>query len=164
MTTLTHAGPDGTVAVLDLGDSENRLRPDLLASVDDALDEVSAGDGPRALVTTATGKFFCTGLDLEWMATAGERAGENLADVHALLARILTLPMVTVAAVQGHAFAAGAMLTLAHDVRIMRADRGFWCLPEAGLGLPFSPGMSALITARHRGVLDALRAGTGVAA
>ena len=65
-----------------------------------------------------------------------------------LLARCLSLPLITVAALQGHVFAAGAMLSLAHDTRVMRADRGFWCLPEADIGLPFTVGMSALIQAR----------------
>jgi Delta3-Delta2-enoyl-CoA isomerase len=68
--------------------------------------------------------------------------------VHALLARVLALPVITVAALQGHAFAAGAMLSLAHDLRVMRADRGFWCLPEADIDIPFTHGMSALIQAR----------------
>jgi enoyl-CoA hydratase/carnithine racemase len=40
------------------------------------------------------------------------------------------------------------MLSLAHDFRVMRADRGFWCLPEAEINIPFTPGMSALIQAR----------------
>jgi enoyl-CoA hydratase/carnithine racemase len=40
------------------------------------------------------------------------------------------------------------MLSLAHDFRVMRADRGFWCLPEADIGIPFTRGMSALIQAR----------------
>ena len=56
--------------------------------------------------------------------------------------------MVTVAAIQGHAFAAGAMLTLAHDWRVMRADRGFWCLPEADIFIPFAHGMNALIMSK----------------
>jgi enoyl-CoA hydratase/carnithine racemase len=30
----------------------------------------------------------------------------------------------------------------------MRADRGFWCLPEADINIPFSVGMSALIQSR----------------
>jgi Delta3-Delta2-enoyl-CoA isomerase len=40
------------------------------------------------------------------------------------------------------------MLALAHDQRVMRADRGFFCLPEIDINIPFTPGMSALIAAR----------------
>ena len=78
---------------------------------------------------------------------------------------MLALPLITVAALQGHTFAAGAMLSLAHDFRVMRADRGFWCLPEADIGIPFTPGMSALIQARlapqtaHEAMVTARRYG-----
>ena len=136
------------VYLLDLGDTENRFHPDWLAAVDAALDEVERADGPRALVTAATGKFFSNGLDLDWLAGHRDRAEQYVHDVHTLLARMLALPVITVAALQGHTFAAGAMLSLAHDVRVMRADRGFWCLPEADIGIPFTPAMSALIQAR----------------
>ncbi|CCH88945.1 Putative enoyl-CoA hydratase/isomerase [Modestobacter italicus] len=138
----------GDVFVLDLGDTENRFHPDWLSAVGAALDEVEGADGPRALVTTATGKFFSNGLDLDWLGAHPDQHEGYLADVHALLARVLSLPVVTVAALQGHTFAAAAMLSLAHDLRVMRADRGFWCLPEADIGMPFTPGMSALIQAR----------------
>ena len=40
------------------------------------------------------------------------------------------------------------MLALAHDFRVMRADRGFFCLPEVDINIPFTPGMAALIQAR----------------
>lgn len=136
------------VFVLDLGDGENRFHPDWIAAVNEALDDVEKADGPRALVTAATGKFFSNGLDLEWLSAHRDQHQDYLASVHELFARVLSLPVITVAAVQGHAFAAGAMLTLAHDFRVMRADRGFWCLPEVDIGLPFSPGMSALVQAR----------------
>ncbi len=56
--------------------------------------------------------------------------------------------MPTVAAVQGHCFAAGAMLSLCHDWRVMRADRGYWCLPEVDISIPFTVGMGALIQAK----------------
>ncbi|WP_025272335.1 enoyl-CoA hydratase-related protein [Haloglycomyces albus] len=136
------------VYVLNIGEGENRFHPDWIAEVNDHLDTVENASGPRALVTTATGKFFSNGLDLEWLAEHPEQWNDYVVSVHRLFARYLTLPMTTVAALQGHTFAAGAMLSLAHDFRVMRADRGFWCLPEADINIPFTPGMSALIQAR----------------
>ncbi|MCK1795515.1 enoyl-CoA hydratase-related protein [Streptomyces sp. XM4193] len=136
------------VYVLDLGDGENRFHPEWIASVNAALDEVEHADGPRALVTAATGKFWSNGLDLEWLFAHADQHEEYVVSVHALFARMLALPLVTVAALQGHTFAAGAMFSLAHDFRVMRADRGFWCLPEADINIPFTPGMSALVQSR----------------
>jgi Delta3-Delta2-enoyl-CoA isomerase len=138
----------GDVFVLDIGDGENRFHPDWIASVNGALDEVEKADGPRALVTAATGKFWSNGLDLEWLLAHADQQEPYVVSVHALLARMLCLPLVTVAALQGHTFAAAAMFSLAHDFRVMRADRGYWCLPEADIDIPFTPGMSALIQAR----------------
>jgi Delta3-Delta2-enoyl-CoA isomerase len=155
------------VFVLDLGDTENRFHPDWLTAVGAALDEVEGTDGPRALVTAATGKFFSNGLDLDWLAARPDQHEDYVNDVHALLARVLALPVITVAALQGHTFAAGAMLSLAHDLRVMRADRGFWCLPEADINIPFTRGMSALIQARlapqtaHEAMTTARRYGGG---
>ena len=45
-------------------------------------------------------------------------------------------------------FGAGAMLAMAHDVRVMRADRGFFCFPEVDIRIPFTDGMAALIQAK----------------
>jgi Delta3-Delta2-enoyl-CoA isomerase len=152
------------VFVLDLGDGENRFHPDWIAAVNAALDKVETAEGHRALVTTATGKFYSNGLDVALLVDEGQRE-QYLGAVHQLLARMLSLPLVTVAALQGHAFAAGAMLSLAHDFRVMRADRGFWCLPEADINLPFSPGMAALIQSRlapqtaHEAMVTARRFG-----
>ena len=136
------------VFVLDIGDTENRFHPDWIASVDAALDEVEQDEGPRALVTVARGKFFSNGLDLDWLSAHADEHEAYVVRVHELLARVLSLPVLTVAALQGHTFAAGAMFSLAHDFRVMRADRGFWCLPEADIGIPFTRGMSGLIQAR----------------
>ncbi|HEX9968188.1 MAG TPA: enoyl-CoA hydratase-related protein [Solirubrobacterales bacterium] len=153
------------VFVLDLGDDENRFHPDWVAAVNAALDEVESAEGPRALVTGAAGKFYSSGLDLEWLSNNGERLLDYVASVHELFARVLSLPVITVAAMQGHVFAAGAMLSLAHDFRVMRADRGYWCLPEADINIPFTRAMSALIQSRltpqtaHEAMLTARRYG-----
>jgi Delta3-Delta2-enoyl-CoA isomerase len=106
------------VFVLDLGDTENRFHPDWIGSVNAALDEVEQAAEPRALVTAATGKFFSNGLDLNWLMAHGDQHHEYVVAVHMLFARVLSLPMATVAALQGHTFAAGAMLSLAHEFRV----------------------------------------------
>jgi enoyl-CoA hydratase/carnithine racemase len=135
------------VAVLHLGDDENKINRSFLDALAGCLDEVER-DPPHAVVTIASGKFWSTGLDLDWLGANSDIAQAFLDDVEAALARILLLPTATVAAIQGHAFAAGAMLALAHDWRVMREDRGYFCLPEIDLPLPFTPGMAALIQAK----------------
>jgi enoyl-CoA hydratase/carnithine racemase len=135
------------VAILNLGDDENRFSPEFLEEFDSCLDEV-VGGGAHGLVTTGGGKFYSNGLDLDWLAAHGERAQWYVGQVQSMLARVLTLPIPTAAAVVGHAFGAGAMLALAHDFRVMRADRGYFCLPEVDIRIPFTPGMAALIQAK----------------
>lgn len=137
---------DGDVHVLHLGDGENRFSPDWMQEVDQLLREVA--DDPAPVVTTASGKIWSNGLDLAWLQANPTEFQSYLSDAQRLLARMLELPVPTVAAVQGHCFAAGAMLSLCHDQRVMRADRGFWCLPEIDINLPFTPGMNALVTTR----------------
>ncbi|HEY0539361.1 MAG TPA: enoyl-CoA hydratase/isomerase family protein [Actinoallomurus sp.] len=139
---------EGDVHVLRFDAGDNRFSPELLDGLSEALDELTSTSGPRALVTTGTGKFYSNGLDLDWLGQNADQQDAYLDRVHATFVRLLTLPMPTVAAINGHAFAAGAMLSLTHDYRVMRADRGYFCLPEVDLGLPFTPGMSALIQAR----------------
>lgn len=145
MPTLTS---DGNVWILHLGDDENRFNPDWMSAVSTSLDEVAAKPEPRALVTSAGGKIWSNGLDLAWLGQNQDQVQPFVDQVHELFAKFLAAPMPTVAAIQGHCFAAGAMLALAHDWRVMRADRGFFCLPEADINIPFTPGMSALIQSR----------------
>jgi len=140
---------DGDVFVLTMGEDENRFHPDSLGALEGALDEVELSEGPAAMVVTGKGKHFSTGLDLDWMGAAPqEEAKQHAERMMRLLGRVLTFPVATVAAINGHCFAAGAMLSLACDSRLMRADRGFWCLPEVDLKMAFPPGMAALITSR----------------
>jgi enoyl-CoA hydratase/carnithine racemase len=135
------------IAILRLGDDENRFSPTFLDDIDDALDQ-AVSDGAQGLVTTAGGKFYSNGLDLEWLSAHSDQGQWYISRVHRLLARILTLPMPTAAAVVGHAFGAGAMLAIAHDFRAMRTDRGYFCFPEVDIRIPFTPGMAALIQSK----------------
>jgi enoyl-CoA hydratase/carnithine racemase len=169
---------DGDVAILNIGNDENRFSPAWLESMHSCLDEIESFGSPAALVTVADGKFWSNGLDLDWLMSHTDQAEWYVDTVQRLLSRVLVAPMPTVAAIQGHCFAAGGMLAMAHDWRVMRADRGFFCLPEVDLNLPFPPGMDALLrakltpataiesmtTGRRYGGEDALAAGLVTAA
>ncbi|MEO5873604.1 MAG: enoyl-CoA hydratase/isomerase family protein [Streptosporangiaceae bacterium] len=137
---------DGNVHVLQFDHGENRFSPEFLQAANDALGKLEQETG--ALVTTGTGKYFSNGLDLDWLGANGDRLEPYLGEVHKLYARFINLPLPTVAALNGHAFAGGGMLALTHDFVLMRADRGWFCLPEVDLGMPFTPGMGALIQSR----------------
>ena len=142
---------DGEVFVLRMRAGENKLNRVLLDELNAALDEVERSEGPAALVTIGEDRFYSTGLDLGWLATQqGPGIRAFLTDLHTLLARLLTFPMASVAALNGHAFAAGAFIAFAHDFRVMREDKGFVCLPEVDLamGQPLTPGFYAVLDAR----------------
>lgn len=141
---------EGSVFVLTMQSGENRFNREFLDAMTEAFDQVEAEPGPVALVTTGgTEKFYSNGLDLDWLLGAGRSEGPGfISRFFAFLARTLGFPVPTVAAINGHAFAGGGMLALAHDFRVMRSDRGFFCLPEIDIKLPLAPGMLALIQAK----------------
>ena len=144
---------DENVFLLTLDDEENRWNTTFVRAVAEALDEVEASTGPAALVTTASHpKFFSNGLDLEWRASEGEhRGGDRAAFGHefmSLMGRIITLPIPTVCALNGHAFGAGVMMALCHDLRYMRTDRGFACANEVEIGMVIPDAELALF--RHK--------------
>ena len=84
---------------------------------------------------TGQGKFFSNGLDLERFGTNPSEFGATLTELHRTIGRLLVYPAYCVAALNGHTFAAGALLSCAFDYRVMRADRGYWCMNEAEIGL-----------------------------
>lgn len=139
---------DGDVYVLAMDNGENRFSPAMLDALEAALATVEAHEGPNGLVTTGSGKFFSNGLDVDHMSADPDGLLEYLNRVDRLFASVLSLPCPTAAALNGHAFGAGAMLALAHDQRLMRTERGYWCLPEVDLGMPFPAGMRTLVMAR----------------
>lgn len=138
----------GEVWVLRVDEGENRFSTEVIRRWNELLDEAEAAPAPKALVTTGSGKFYSNGLDLDYLQSGEVDSAEYLGSVLAIMSRILTFPAITVAAMNGHAFGAGAQVALAHDYRVMRRDRGYFCMPEIDLGMSLHPGMTALIQAR----------------
>ena len=144
---------EGDVFILNMAADENRWNTSFVAAYDAALDEVEASVGPVALVTASDSeKFFSNGLDLDWVRSKGEHPGGDRAvfgaAYMAMCARLITFGVPTVAAINGHAFGAGFMIALCHDLRIMREDRGFLCANEVELGMTIPEPELALF--RHK--------------
>jgi len=143
---------DGHVAVASLNNGENRFNPTFLDALLEALDAIETQTTATALVVHGSHeKIFCNGIDLEWLVPVIRQQDMAAAKgffyrLNALFKRLLTYPLVTIAAVSGHAFAGGAVLACTFDFRFMRSDRGFFCLPEVDLELPFFPGMNAILS------------------
>ena len=139
------------VFVLTMNAGENRWNTNFVRAFEAQLDEVVASEGPAALVTTsADAKFFSNGLDIEWRGGDGEGGDKSVfgQEFMKLMGRLITFPVPTVCAINGHGFGAGFMLALCHDVRMMRADRGFLCANEIQLGLSIPDAELALF--RHK--------------
>ncbi|KAK6128450.1 hypothetical protein DH2020_037818 [Rehmannia glutinosa] len=137
MCTLEKRG--GLFILTITGDDEHRLNPTLIDSIRVALNRAkSESMGPTALITTAQGKFFSNGYDLSWAlsdpdpvrARALVRSKSMSRKFRLLVAELISLPMPTIAAVTGHASAAGFILALSHDYLLMRKDRGFLYMSE----------------------------------
>ena len=130
-----------SIYFLTMDAGENRWNTTFVREFSKALDEVEKDDGPGALITTSSdSKFFSNGLDLDWIQSPSDFPERGDREVFGeefmyLMGRIITLPIPTICAINGHAFGAGFMLALSHDVRIMREDRGFLCANEIQLGL-----------------------------
>ena len=150
---------DIAVAVMDGG--ENRWNPDSIGALHRVLDEVEAREGPCGFVLTGRDKFFSNGFDLDWLMANPDGARPFLDEMFRAYARILRLDVPTVAAVNGHAFGAGAMLSAVFDHTVMRTDRGYWCMPEVDLGLPVDERILALLLTRlpRRALTEALVTG-----
>jgi Delta3-Delta2-enoyl-CoA isomerase len=164
---------EGSVAVLTWNEEENRINLDSLSRLNELLDELDAVEGPLAVVLTGSGKFFCNGLDLARFADRRDEFVETLHVLEWTIGRLLVFPAYTVAAINGHAFAGGALISCAFDYRVMREDRGYWCMNEAEIGLalderlwsilanrlPRATATVAATTARRFSGPDALRFG-----
>lgn len=128
---------DENIFKLILDNGENRWNTELVREIDTALDEVEQSQGPAALVTSSSdNKFFSNGLDLDWISSApsDERAAFTK-EFMALMGRIITFSVPSICIVNGHAFGAGFMMALAHDIRYMRSDRGYLCANEIEIGM-----------------------------
>jgi enoyl-CoA hydratase/carnithine racemase len=119
----------GTVT-FDRPDKLNALTFDVYADLRDLLGEVEHRDDVRVVVVTGTGRGFCSGGDVEEIiAPLLEMDARGLLEftrmTGAVVERIRRLPVPVIAAVNGVAAGAGAVIALAADLRILAESASF---------------------------------------
>ena len=124
------------VATINRPKALNALNSEVLSDLDELVQTVSADADIRALVITGSGeKAFVAGADIGEMSTLtpaeGEAFGKHGNDV---FRKLETLPIPTIAAVNGFALGGGCELSMSCDIRIC-ADTAVFGQPEAGLGI-----------------------------
>lgn len=117
------------VITLDRQEALNALSSAVLRELAQAFDQVGVSDARALIITGAGPKAFCAGADIKELT--GRSLSEQRRDAasgQAVLARLDTLPMPSVAAINGYAFGGGLELALACTFRI--------AVPSAKMGLP----------------------------
>ncbi len=140
---------DGSVFILTLtnGENGNTFTEEVLLEYLEVFDQIeSTKENASLVITSNSSKFWCTGIDLEWLSKQPKgyiAEFAKLMDRLYLRASLLNLP--TIGCLTGHTFAGGAILASALDFRFMREDRGWFCFPEVDIKIPFTLVMQEVI-------------------
>ncbi|KAG8883001.1 hypothetical protein FRB97_007374 [Tulasnella sp. 331] len=128
---------------------DNRITPSFVGTLLQVLDVV-VEHVPRTAVlvtTSAISKFYCNGLNL---AKVMIPACPEFQDKYwnPLTVRLLTFPIPTIAFMNGHTFAAGLILAMFHDYRVMPSGRGWCCMNEVETGVDIHPASNSIFRAK----------------
>jgi enoyl-CoA hydratase/carnithine racemase len=142
---------DETVAIITLTNGENRQNLEFAQTLKTMLDEIIADKSITALIITSSDeKNFSQGVDVQWIMEKMQKnehqpVRDFINGMDDVFKTLLLYPVPVIAAINGHAFGNGSILSCACDFRFMRSDRGFFCFPEVNIGIPFRLGMNAFM-------------------
>ena len=123
------------IATINRPEALNALNSTVISELEQLISEVEKDAELGAFIITGEGRSFVAGADIGEMSTltkeGGEAFGKHGNDV---FRAIETLPIPTIAAVNGFALGGGCELSMACDIRIC-ADTAVFGQPETGLGI-----------------------------
>lgn len=139
MTALVTLTIEDAIARLTLARPEagNAMSWDLIDQLALATEAIAADARVRAVLLSAQGKNFCVGGDIQAFASEADPTGfiRRLAErLHESVARLTTLPVPVVIAVQGAAAGAGFSLAALGDI-VLAAENASFTLAYTGIGL-----------------------------
>ena len=121
--------------VMDHG--PNALDPELMAALRDSYRELAESGAPAVILASSHPRLFCPGWDLKLLADADRsQVGDFLQEFNFLILELFSYPGPTAAAIAGHSVAAGCLLSLCCDLRVMATGQARQGLSELNLGVP----------------------------
>ena len=142
---------DETVAIITFTNGENRQNLEFSKTFNAMLDEIIADKSVTALIITSNdAKNFSQGIDVTWIMGQLEKndhqpVNDFVNEMDNVFKKLLLYPIPVIAAINGHAYGNGSILSCACDFRFMRSDKGFFCFPEVNISIPFRWGMNAFV-------------------
>lgn len=134
---------------LTMDHGPNALNPALMGALRDHLGRLADEGAPAVLLTSSHPTLFCPGWNLKLLADADREAvSAFLNDFNSLIVELFSYPGPTAAAIGGHAVAAGCLLSLCCDLRIMATGQARLGLSELNLGVPVPAGSLQMLRAR----------------
>src|SRR5713101_7043827 len=107
------------LVTLDRPEVLNALNFELLRDLGAALDQVAGGDARALLVTGAGDRAFCAGADVKELMGRSLRAQREGAGFgQAVFAKLDSLPIPSIALINGYAFGGGLELVLSCTLRL----------------------------------------------
>jgi 2-(1,2-epoxy-1,2-dihydrophenyl)acetyl-CoA isomerase len=138
----------GVKVELNRPDRLNAWNAQFAADLNDAIREVTADPGVRAVLITGAGRAFSSGADLKATTEEAVDVYQILTErYHPLITGIRRMPKPVVAAVNGPAAGIGLSLALACDL-VVAAESAFFQLAFVNIGLVPDGGSSLLVPSR----------------
>jgi len=140
-----------TIAIITLTNGENRQNLVFAKTLNGMLDEIIADKSITALIITSNDeKNFSQGIDVMWITDQMQKNDHQpvidfINEMDVVFKKLLLYPIPVIAAINGHAYGNGSILSCACDFRFMRSDKGFFCFPEVNIGIPFRWGKNAFV-------------------
>lgn len=126
---------------------EHRFNHVFLDELAAALDIAESESTIVGVIFTGDEKYFSNGIDTEYIKAHPADSEGVQRKLETIFVKVLSLKCITIAAINGHATATGAIFAMCCDFRLM-TERGLFFVPAVDIGIVYSQGMVEVLKSK----------------